>query len=83
MKFYQRGKDTPIPDDLTIYLNRMQLLALCQAEAADWHLQFVRRPAFADPTVVIASSDHRQIAIVTQNGTIDSQPAIQVRSPLL
>lgn len=79
MQKEKRNKQKPIPSNLNDYLNEEQMLALRQIENYGWHLEFIRRPLFQDPTPVVFGPDNGQIGILLSDGTIDKNPGIIVR----
>ena len=79
MKYYLRGKEKPVPDDLTPYMTRLQELGLYQAEQYGWHLEFVRRPPFKDASIVMANADETSIGVLRKDGTVNTHADIQLR----
>jgi hypothetical protein len=74
----KRNKQKPIPHNINDFLNEDQLIALRQIESYGWHLEFIRRPLFADPTPVVFSPTG-QIGILREDGSIDKNANILVR----
>ena len=79
MKYYLRGKERAIPEDLTPYLSTMQQLGLSQAEQYGWHLEFVRRPPFKNVSAVIANADDTKIGILRKDGTVNTHSDLHLR----
>ena len=74
----RRGAD-PIPENLEDWLSQDQLDALKQLGNIGWQLQFVRRPAFQDPIVIIYCRDSNKFGILDKDGKIDTNPEISIR----
>ena len=60
-------------------LNELQILALRQMESFGWRLQFIRRPLFQDPVVVVTDGEGVKIGILEEDGRINMAPDIKVR----
>ena len=79
MKYYLRGKESAIPENLTSYLSEMQQLGLSQAEQYGWHLEFVRRPPFKSVSAVISNADDTKTGVLRKDGTVDTHAEINLR----
>ncbi len=75
----KRGTQEPIPDNLDYYLTTPQLESIYHLEEFGWQLAFVRRPLFSVPTVVLASPEGRQYAVIDEDGSLDLEPNLQLR----
>ena len=75
----KRNKQKPIPNNLSDYLNEDQRVTLNQIESYGWRIEFIRRPLFQTPLVVIFGPDDGQIGVLKEDGTIDKNPEILVR----
>ncbi len=76
----KRNRQKPIPDNVEEYLNDDQMMALNQIEGFGWRLEFIRRPLFQEPTPVLFGPDNEQIGVLLEDGTIDKNPDIQIRT---
>ena len=75
----KRQNQAPIPADLNEHLSLPQQLSLSRIEAFGWELQFVRRPLFQQPIPFIKSADGTQIAIIEENGNVNSTTPLKLR----
>jgi hypothetical protein len=66
-----RNRQRPIPENFTDYLTAEQQAALNQARKFGWQLQFIRRPLFQEPTVVLSRFGGTVMAVVEKNGYVD------------
>ena len=57
-----------------------QLSSLQKLEGFGWNLQFVRRPLFQQVIPVMLHPDNGTLCVMRDDGTLDSQPDIQLRS---
>ena len=73
------GED-PIPEDIKNYLNEDQLDQLHKIESFGWHLKYVRRPVFQEPVIVVTSQDGKSIGILEEDGRLNLEPDIKIRS---
>ena len=70
---------SPIPDDLDIILNPLQLMTLRNAENEGWELCFVRREGLEVPIPVIKGADSKSIAVIEENGNFNGEAEIRIR----
>ena len=75
----KRSGQLPIPDNLDDWLTPEQTQMLHQIESFGWHLDFIRRPVFQDPIVVLVSDDGKKIGILEKDGRINMEPDINIR----
>ena len=75
----KRRDADPIPENLEDWLSQDQLDALKQLENFGWQLQYIRRPAFQDPIVIIYCRDNNKFGILEKDGKIDTDPDIVIR----
>jgi hypothetical protein len=65
------------------FLNTEQILALRQVESYGWHLEFVRRPLFQDPTIVVmgpgGKPGGKPVGTLEKDGSINQNPDIVIR----
>jgi hypothetical protein len=73
------GKE-PIPKNPERLLSETQALALHQIESFGWHLEFLRRPLFQDPVVVVVNADRSQRGVLEEDGRINMEPDIKLRA---
>ena len=76
----RRGGMAPIPEKLEEVLNDAQLLSLNKLEGFGWSLEFVRRPLFQEVVPVLFHPDTKKYGILSDDGTLNAQPEIQLRS---
>lgn len=69
----------PVPGNLKEILNEAQLLSLNKLEGFGWSLEFIRRPLFQEIVPVLFHPDTRAVATLTDDGTLNTRPDIQVR----
>jgi len=79
----KRKGDKPVPDNLNLLLNDLQKYKLHHLEGFGWHLEFVRRPLFQEPTIVVCSPDGRKIGTLEKDGSVNLNPDIKLRSDTL
>jgi len=80
MEQEQRGIMNPLPDNLYKRLNADQLLALILIEEHGWGMKFVRRPSNQTPTYVICNDKTQQYAVLDEDGTLNIESGITIRS---
>ena len=68
-----------VPGNLKEILNEAQLLSLNKLEGFGWSLEFIRRPLFQEIVPVLFHPDTRTVATLTDDGTLNTRPDIQVR----
>lgn len=76
----KRNKQKPVPTNLGEFLTEEQQLALNKIESYGWRLEFIRRPLFQKPTVVVFGPDNGQIGVLLDDGTIEREPDLSLRS---
>ena len=69
----------PVPRNLDIILNSLQLITLYEAVNEGWELLFVRREGLNDPVPVIKGSD-KKIGIIEKDGNFNGNPEIRIRN---
>ena len=69
----RKGKP-PIPDDIHAILTIAQKRALKELESFGWVTDYVRRPLFQDPKVVMRDPKTGKQALITEDGTVDHTP---------
>ena len=75
----KRKGDIQIPDNLDEMLNEAQRQALRGVKCLGWEPQFLRRPLFAAPVLVLHSSNDGRIATIDENGKLRIHENIKVR----
>jgi len=53
---------------------------LLQLQKFGWYIQFVRRPLFEQPTIVLASGDGKQVGVLEPDGRLNLHGNITLRS---
>ncbi len=76
----KRGRQPPIPDNISDYLNADQLTTLNQFESFGWRLEFIRRPLFQEVISVVIGPDNKQIGILEKDGSINQEADITLRN---
>ena len=82
MEQEQRNKMNPLPHNFYERLNTDQLLALRLVENHGWGMKFVRRPLNHRPTFVIFNDNTQQYAVLDEDGTLNIESGIKIRSEL-
>lgn len=76
----KRGSQDPVPSNLEKFLTDAQLESLYHFEDFGWRLVFVRRPLFDQPTVVLLSPEGKQHATIEDDGSLNLDPKIFLRT---
>lgn len=77
----KRNKQKPIPNNLRDFLTEDQLISLSRIESFGWEIEFIRRPLFQSPLVVVKGPTN-QVGILLEDGTIDqSGTGLAIRTP--
>ena len=61
-------------------LNDAQLMTLRGLESFGWELKFIRRKPFQEPIAVIFDGDRKKFAVLRADGTLNENPAFDIRS---
>ena len=69
----------PIPRNLEIILNSLQLITLCEAENEGWELCFVRREGLNVPIPVVKGCDKKTVGVIDEDGNFNGEPKIRIR----
>jgi len=80
MEQEQRGTRSPLPEKFHKQLNTDQLLALRLVENYGWGMKFVRRSLSQEPTYVIFNNNTHQYAVLDEDGTLNIETGIKIRS---
>lgn len=75
----KRKGDEPVPDKLKNYLSDAQLVALHKIEGFGWSLNYIRRPLFEEPVIVVSNADGSSIGILEEDGRLNLEPGIVTR----
>ncbi len=70
----RRNGKPPVPDNIRSILSIAQKIALKELETFGWVIDFVRRPLFQDPQVVVRDPKTGKQAIILEDGTVDHNP---------
>jgi len=75
----RRTGQSPIPADITRFMNTSQTLSLHQLESFGWHIKFVRHPLFQQPEIFIADSNNEVVGMLLEDGTVsnDDMPTLR------
>lgn len=76
----KRNKYIPVPKNLDDYLSEDQKLALRNLRQFGTEVQFVRRPVFAEPTVVLMTAAGTTLGILDKDGNVNTGPRLTLRS---
>ncbi len=74
-----RGTRSALPPDIYYYLNEVQRLALHSLENFGWQLEFIRRPLFVPPVVVVKNSGQAKFAVLEEDGSVNLSPLTKWR----
>jgi len=69
----------PVPDDLRQILSLAQKIALKELESFGWEVEYVRRPLFQEPRVIVRNPQTGKHSIVEADGTVDHSPVDLVK----
>ena len=70
----------PVPDDPLGYLNEAQRFTYHRMKRSGWRIKFIRRPMYQNPVCVMTDSNDTMLAHIEQNGFLNKQPDIPLRS---
>ena len=70
----------PIPDHFKKLLSEEQLDSLRQLERFGWEICFIRMPLFQPLIVVLLNETTHQYGILTEDGQLDTESVLSVRS---
>lgn len=76
----KRNKYPPVPKNLDDYLSEGQKLALRNLRRFGTDVQFVRRPAFTEPTIVLVSGHGQTLGILDRDGNLNTTPRLVLRT---
>ena len=76
----KRNRQKPVPSNIDEFLSEEQKMALNKIEGYGWRLEFIRRPLFQEPTVVVFGPDNGQIGVLQKDGTIERNPELALRN---
>ena len=68
-----------IPDDIEAKLTELQKLTIGRLSNFGWSIDFVRRPPFLAPTVVVRDPSGKDYAIVGEDGQLDRDTDLEIR----
>jgi len=75
----KRTGENPVPDNVKKYLNHDQQAKLRTIEGFGWGLEYIRRPPFQTPVVVVMNPDGDSIGILEEDGRLNLEPEIETR----
>jgi len=64
----------PVPEDLHTLLSEVQKNALHELETFGWVIEYVRRPLFLAPQIIVRNPRSGARAIIDGDGTVDHNP---------
>lgn len=77
----KRNKQKAVPENLKDFLTEDQLISLARIESFGWEIEFIRRPLFQSPLVVIKGPTENT-GVLLEDGTIDHAPVdLNTRPP--
>lgn len=77
----KRNKYVPVPKNLNDYLSEDQKLALKNLRQFGTDVQFVRRPVFAEPTVVLMTAKGDTLGYLDRDGNVNNSSRLALRTP--
>ncbi len=69
----RKGKP-PIPEDLRKILTVAQKIAIKELEGFGWEVDYVRRPLFQEPKVIVRNPVTGKQSLIEADGTVDHNP---------
>jgi len=75
-----RDKMPPIPANVEKLLNPLQLMAIRNVGNFGWELHFVRRNGVDIPVPVVKGADGKAIGVIDENGRVDTNSKLIIRS---
>jgi len=75
----KRKGDTSIPDNLEEMLNKAQRKVLPGIKCLGWEPQFLRKPLFKAPVLVLRNSNDGRPGIIDEDGRLIVQDDIKAR----
>jgi len=75
----RREGQPAVPSDLKLYLNAGQKRRYKAMQSFGWHMYFIRRPLFQQPTVVMINNDGTRVAVIEEDGKFDQETRIELR----
>lgn len=79
MENERRVGSKPVPDNLSRYLNEIQIQELRNLEDFGWELLFVRRPAIQKTVAVVVDANGNIVGVLEDTGNVNTDTGIAVR----
>lgn len=76
----KRKGNTSIPDNLEEMLNKAQRKALPGIKCLAWAPQFLRKPLFKSPVLVLRNSNDGRIGVIDEDGRLIVKGDIEARA---
>ena len=80
MSVEKRKGEKAIPDNLSDYLNDLQLMILDNIGRIGWSLQFVRRPLGESPIAVIGNKEGNNFCVLEDSGSVNFKTGVLIRA---
>lgn len=74
MKKERRKGLPPVPEDIRRVLSVEQKIALKELESFGWLIDYIRRPLFQEPRVIVRNPATGKRAVIEADGTVDHNP---------
>lgn len=75
-----RNHEPAIPNNLSEYLNKLQMATINKMEEFGWKLFFVRRPLFQEITAIMHFPSSGETALIEQDGAFNKAHDVYVRA---
>lgn len=75
----RRTGQPPVPPDIGSHLTDLQRAALARVESFGWSVEFVRRPLFQDPVVVLTDPTRDRHVVLIEDGSLDYDHDLTIR----
>lgn len=70
----RRNGKPPVPDNIRSLLSIEQKKALAELEGFGWVIDYVRRPLFQQPRVIMRDPKSGKVTMIMEDGTVDYSP---------
>jgi hypothetical protein len=70
----RRNGKPPVPDNIRALLSIEQKKALAELEGFGWVIDYVRRPLFQQPRVIMRDPKSGKVNMILEDGTVDYNP---------
>lgn len=70
----RRNGKPPVPDNIRSLLSIEQKKVLAELEGFGWVIDYVRRPLFQQPRVIMRDPKSGKVTMIMEDGTVDYSP---------